>query len=106
MTWGEDYQNGYKEGYLIGGLEALLKVTRRFMIKYQLDNYEACLRILQLDECSIARLMDYLPVSREKWRIPQQEEVDNLSERIKLSVQEEYRQFEEKKKRAKSKLSE
>ena len=101
MTSEEAYRNGYKEGFLIGTLTAELDVTRLLMKKYNLESYEACFQIFECSEVTIARLMDYLPVNREQWRIPSKEETDTLLERIKAISQSENKQYEKKKKRLK-----
>lgn len=103
MTREEAFEDGFKQGFLIGQLEVKREIIIILMKKYRLDCYEACCQYLGFRECDIARLMDYLPVSREKWRITSQKEIEALSKCMKAISQLENEVDEQKKKRSKKK---
>lgn len=66
----EMYRLGFKQGIIIGIIEFNLSLVREMINPKTTNNYEEIIKSLNISEELCARMMDYLPVSREEWIIP------------------------------------
>lgn len=67
------FQQGYKEGHMMGELEAYLEFTKNIAKMGITQNYEEIFKMLGFPESTSSRLMEYLPIHNEKWELPDNE---------------------------------
>lgn len=82
-----EYKTGYREGFIMGSVEAYIYLSKHLMRNNVTDNYEDIIRWFQIPESVSARMMDYLPVTQDSWAIIPDDEWDirkvELDKRIK-----------------------